>query len=179
MALTSGALSALSSASKGDFDNDGDLDLFVANKGTSCDTCDQSAGTTPCQAEDYCLTRSTNALYVNLLDGGTSATFEKRTTGMDAVTDTGDSRCAIFADYNGDGNLDLFVCNTGDTGSSSTAARNFFYLNGGTASNYALTRVTTMARPGMAARPGMPTPVTDAYQSLAAAWGDYGTPHTP
>jgi hypothetical protein len=64
----------------GDYDNDGDLDLFVANYGT-------------------------NSLFRN--DGGT---FFKITQG-EIVTDMADSYSASWADFDGDGDFDLFVSN--------------------------------------------------------------------
>lgn len=65
----------------GDYDNDGDLDLFVANN-----------------------LGSYNFLYSNDGDG----TFTKITTG-DIVNDDGYSHGASWGDYNGDGFLDLIV----------------------------------------------------------------------
>ncbi|MCG8608240.1 ASPIC/UnbV domain-containing protein, partial [bacterium] len=67
----------------GDVDNDGDLDLFVANTGE-------------------------NFLYLN--DG--SGFFSKVNEGVIA-TDQGTSRGCGWADFDNDGNLDLFVTNDG------------------------------------------------------------------
>ena len=70
----------------GDYDNDGDLDMFVA-QGT--------AGSA-----------RNNVLYTNKGDG----TFTKL-IGENIVTDGGDSRACAWADYNKDGFLDLYVTN--------------------------------------------------------------------
>ncbi len=67
----------------GDYDNDGYLDLFVANQ------------------QHY-----HNFLYHNNGEG----TFTKITDG-DIVNDFGDSYSAVWGDYNNDGFLDLFVAN--------------------------------------------------------------------
>ena len=66
-----------------DFDNDGDVDLFVLNGD------DQN-----------------NSLYSNNGDG----TFNKITTG-DIVNDGGHSAAACWGDYDNDGDVDLFVIN--------------------------------------------------------------------
>ncbi len=70
----------------GDYDNDGDLDLFVANAG----------------GQD-------NFLYRNNGDG----TFTKVTSG-DIVNDGGHSHGCAWGDYDNDGDLDLYVANNGD-----------------------------------------------------------------
>ena len=67
----------------GDYDNDGDLDLFVAN-----------------------WNNENNFLYANNGDG----TFTKVTSG-DVVTDGGSSWGCTWGDYDNDGDLDLFVAN--------------------------------------------------------------------
>ncbi len=72
----------------GDYDNDGDLDLYVTNSGYSV--------TGPLA----------NFLYTNLGDG----TLTKVTTGS-IVTDLAYSRGANWIDYDADGDLDMFVTN--------------------------------------------------------------------
>ncbi len=92
------------SCSWGDYDNDGDQDLFVAN------TNDEN-----------------NFLYRN--DGGN---FVKITTGV-VVNDGGKSTGASWADIDNDLDLDLFVANAG-------GQNNFLYTNNGDGS---FTKVTT------------------------------------
>ncbi len=83
-------------ASWGDYDNDMDLDLFVANSGGQ-----------------------TNFLYQNNGDG----TFTKVTTGV-VVTTAGNSHGSSWGDTDNDGDLDLLVSNDADED-------NTFYTNNG------------------------------------------------
>ena len=71
-------------SSWGDVDNDGDLDLFIADDGGN------------------------NNLFLN--DGFPNYTFTA-TASEPAVSDGGNSFGCVFGDYNNDGQLDLFVAN--------------------------------------------------------------------
>lgn len=90
----------------GDFDNDGDLDLFVANYTWEGD------------GRDY--------LYVNIGDGA----FVKVIT-EDIVNAQGSSYGAAISDYDRDGDLDLFIarCTNGNE-------NNAFYANNGSENNW-------------------------------------------
>jgi len=105
----------------GDYDNDGDLDIFVANGS------DQN-----------------NFLYSNNGNG----TFTKITAGI-IVNDAGNSKGCSWADYDNDGDVDLFIANFGD---------NFLYANNG---NGTFTKVTEGEI------------VTDGGKSQGGSWGDY------
>ena len=83
----------------GDYNNDGYLDLFVAN--------DQQG--------------AHNFLYQN----NTNGTFTKVLTGS-IVTDGGNSRGCAWADFDNDGLLDLFVPNAGRL---ETSRPSFLYHN--------------------------------------------------
>lgn len=103
-------------ATWGDFDNDGDLDCFVANW--------------------YDVN---NLLYKNRGDGS----FEQVSTG-DLVNDGGYSETASWGDYDNDGWLDLFVTNSGLTNSPPAEKRDFLYHNDGAASGgNTFTKITT------------------------------------
>ena len=108
----------------GDFDNDGDPDLFVAN-----------------------WYNQNNLLYKNNGDG----TFELLTSSI-VASDGGYSEAGTWGDYNNDGFLDLYVCN------SDGNKRNFLYKNDG---NGSFTKITTGSL------------VTDAFSSRNADWIDY------
>ena len=88
----------------GDYDNDGDLDLFVSNDNNE-----------------------NNALYENNGNG----TFTKITTG-DIVNDGGRSNGSVWGDYDNDGDIDLFVTN----GDQPTAQSNFLYKNDGNSNHW-------------------------------------------
>jgi len=117
---------AFASAAWGDYDQDGFLDLFVS---TGIYEAPQ-----------------TNFLYRNLGNG----TFLRVTTGPVAA-DTSSSYGCSWADYDNDGDLDLFVANHNNQ-------NNFLYRNDG---NGQFTKIT--AGPV----------VNDGGYSTGATWGDY------
>ncbi|MEW6160187.1 MAG: CRTAC1 family protein [Verrucomicrobiota bacterium] len=92
-----------------DYDNDGWLDLYVANPGLS-----RNAGESGRK----------NLLYHNNGDGS----FTQITTGS-LVNDQASSVCAISGDYDNDGFMDLFVANGGYAGRQADA----LYRNNGNA----------------------------------------------
>lgn len=113
-------------AAWGDYDNDGLLDLFVANANQK------------------------NFLYHNSGDG----TFTKITTGA-IVNDIGYSWGAAWADYDNDGNLDLFVANGPPNG---PGQNDFLYHNNGDGT---FTRITTGSL------------ANDGAIGDGCAWGDF------
>lgn len=88
----------------GDYDNDGDLDLFVSNDN------DQN-----------------EFLYNNNGNG----TFTKVTTG-DIVNSGGRSNGSVWGDYDLDGDLDLYIAN----GNQPVQQNNFLFRNNGTPNNW-------------------------------------------
>ena len=99
--LTSSSGNSMS-ASWGDVDNDGDLDVFIANAGY--------------------FQQENNQLFLNNGNGG----FTKVTTGA-VVTDGGCSYGSAFGDVDNDGDLDLMVGN----GYCGGVIKNFLYVNDG------------------------------------------------
>ncbi|MFQ5708509.1 MAG: FG-GAP-like repeat-containing protein [bacterium] len=119
--LVNDKLASSVGASWGDFDNDGDLDVFVAN------------------AE-----KEKNLLYLNNGEGA----FTKINSGP-IVEDDGNSQGSGWADFDNDGDLDLFVANSD--------RRNALYENNGDG---------TFARV-----PSWP-PDTEPARSAGVAWAD-------
>ncbi len=107
-----------------DYDQDGDEDLFVVNNRS---------------------TDNANFLYRN--DGG--GVFTK-ITGLNLVVDPGSSYGCTWADYNGDGRLDLFVSNYNEN--------NMLYRNNGDGT---FTRITSGEI------------VNNGGSSVGCAWADY------
>lgn len=116
-------------SSWGDYDNDGFVDLYVVTWNNSA-----------------------NLFYRNNGNG----TFTKITTGAIA-TDASWSSCAIWGDYDKDGDLDLYVANYVDQTGTNPATNRLYQNNG----NGTFTSVSTGS------------PVTDAARSRSANWVDY------
>jgi hypothetical protein len=96
----------------GDFDNDGDLDMFVT------------------QAYKTPNSPLKNNLYKNMLIETGNPTFEKITSG-DIVNDAGYSYGFSWCDWDEDGDLDLFVAKTYNENENNAA-----YLNDGNANSW-------------------------------------------
>ncbi len=127
--LSSSILSADGGNSNGsswsDFDNDGDVDLFVANFFQS------------------------NSLYINSGDG----TFEKSGPGIPFVDDVSTSIGGTWSDYDSDGDIDFYLVNA-----SSAGTENFLYVND-ESGNYVKQSNSIIA--------------TDKGATLGATFGDY------
>lgn len=113
----------------GDYDNDGDLDLFVAN-----------------------FNGENNFLYANNGNGS----FTRVTSGA-IVNDGGHSRSASWGDYDNDSYLDLFVANGFDQ-------NNFLYHNNGDGT---FTKITTGSI------------VNDGGNSVGCNWADFDNDDDP
>ncbi len=120
-----------SGAGWGDYDNDGDLDLYIVN---------QSGPLLPQEG----IETVTNILYQNNGDG----TFTD-VTEVAGVGDRGFGMGCAFADYDNDGDLDLYVTNYGP---------NVLYRNDGDGTFSDVTDASG---------------VDDARWSTGAAWSDY------
>jgi hypothetical protein len=157
----------------GDYDNDGDLDLFVSNYGennflysnngdgtftkiTSGVIVSDGGNSVGCSWGDYdndsyidlfvCNRNQNNFLYHNNGNGA----FTKITSGA-IVTDNSNSGGCAWGDYNNDGYIDMFVANAGP-------AADFLYSNNG---NGTFTKITSGPV------------VTDVEHSSGGSWADY------
>lgn len=140
----------------GDIDNDGDLDCVVANYG---------GGATPTEA-------MINRIYLNeqrvLSDGTVEYFFRDVTFGEDGVAETSDdrlpplteqSRGVLLADFDGDGDLDLFITNA-------AGYPNRMYRNEGPGAPGFFTDISHWVLPGLLNH-GWPASQDDAYRATA------------
>jgi len=164
-------------SSWGDYDNDGDLDLFVTNGGfgaskknflyqnngdstftkiTTGDIVNDTTWSESCSWADYdndgdldllVTNIGNNSLYTNNDDG----TFTK-VIACAIVNDVGQSFSSAWGDYDNDGDLDLFLANV------DTLLNSFLYSNNG---NGTFTKITTG------------NIVNDGGGGTDASWGDY------
>ncbi|MGH1365792.1 MAG: choice-of-anchor D domain-containing protein [Calditrichia bacterium] len=110
----------------GDFDNDGDLDLYVGNDNDGS---------------------GNNIFYEN---DGSSPPWLPSNVGNPPVDDNAESRGLATADFDSDGHLDIFIANVGPSGDRD----NFMYLNQGGSNNSIriMLEGTTSNRSGIGAR---------------------------
>lgn len=164
----------------GDYDNDGDLDLFVAHHGRQNDLLARNDGqgnftkiqTGPLVHDEansygavwgdydndglldlFVSTFGTNLLYHNIGGGA----FALTSNFPPSTNDVAQSTACAWVDYDRDGRLDLFVTNW-------KQAKNFLYRNNGDGT---FTRITE----GSIAE--------DAGESVGCAWGDYDNDGNP
>jgi enediyne biosynthesis protein E4 len=102
----------------GDYDNDGDLDMFVT------------------QAYGPANVYLRNHLYKNLLIENGTASFEKITSG-DIVTDSGYSYGFAWADWDSDGDLDVFTAKTYNENENNSA-----FINSGNSNKWLEIKLT-------------------------------------
>ena len=144
--ITNGHFSSISGC-WGDYDNDGDLDLFVVNKNGENNQLFNNTGSTFTEIMEDIVVQdggsSTSACWGDYDNDGyldlfvTNKSDENnylyhnqqgidfiKIEAGDIVNNGGDSRYATWGDYDGDNDLDLFVANTQDES-------NFLYSNNG------------------------------------------------
>ncbi|MGH7599717.1 MAG: FG-GAP-like repeat-containing protein [bacterium] len=118
------ALAPYTVATWSDYDNDGDVDLFIA-----------SGPATGILAPDF--------LYRNLLKETGAANFERITTAPIA-TDRVDGQVWNWIDYDNDGDLDAYLTNWGLSPTRLGLANNLYRNNGGTFTRMTGTQVGTI-----------------------------------
>jgi hypothetical protein len=131
---------SISSCSWGDYDNDGDRDLYAVN------------------IVDGSTVR--NFLFNNSSTPSTTS-FTDITGAGTIVTDEWNAQGSGWADYDNDGDLDMFVVNK--DGSGHTGAPSTLYANNGGPGSYNFTKIQDYYAPGT---------VSDSYQGRGMAWLD-------
>jgi len=155
--MTTGPIATDDNLSKGscwgDYDNDGDLDLFVANYGSQNNSLYRNDPDPPDPESLGQTTKDSGSGQAP--SSGAGRIFTPITTGI-IVTDGGDSYGCNWVDYDNDDDLDLFVSNIGF---------NFLYRNDGPDESgeqeILFTRLTQNAL------------VTNEKNSIGGSWGDY------
>ncbi len=148
-----GAISNNRAAAWGDFDNDGYLDLYVVNSGSD------PVGKGP------------NYLYHNNGDG--TFTDVAAATGVQSLV-ASRGRGAAWADYNGDGFLDLFVTN-GEDNTDFPSGPQFLFRNGGDSYHWLEVKLvgTTSNRQGLGAKVTIKLGHTIQYREMNGAMGHF------
>ncbi len=168
-----------SGCSWGDYDDDGDLDLFVTNNDSLKDFLYENTGNNTFKKIEFAEEISskgcswgdfdndgdldlfvTNENGENLLyefDAQNKSFIKLGTSAGDIVTDKLASNGSAWGDYDNDGDLDLFVAN--ENGATNSLYRNELMETGAAT-------FTNMASL-------MESIVTDAFSSKGCAWGDY------
>lgn len=148
-----GALSNNRAAAWGDFNNDGFLDLYVVNSGSDPDG------------------KGPNFLYRNNGDG--TFTDVAASVGVDDLV-LSRGRGAAWADYDGDGFLDLFVTN-GEDGTDFISGPQFLFHNEGNANRWLEIKLvgTVSNRQALGTKVTIKTGSTIQYRELNGSDGHY------
>ena len=148
-----GAIKNNRAAAWGDFDNDGYLDLYVVNSGNNADG------------------KGPNFLYRNNRNG--TFTDVAANAGVQSLV-LSRGRGATWADYDGDGFLDLFVTN-GEDNTDYPEGPQFLFRNGGNANHWLKVKLvgTTSSRQGLGAKVTLQAGRLNQYRENNGSSGHY------